>query len=174
VTFQEVVRRITGTSQGLWGLVVGSATGVKAEDGGRRVYSTDIDSNPWFEASLANEGMLWFPDLLVPDPTGILPYVVSAVMMTNIALTNNTPHVHESQSKLQGRLKICMMVFAGMMGPLLQGMPASMLLYFVSSTGSALLWNVLYMDRKYPLVKGLKPCKRPLVDVPAPSELVKR
>jgi len=35
-------------------------------------------------ASLAQEGMLWFPDLTTPDPYYILPIVLAAANMMNI------------------------------------------------------------------------------------------
>lgn len=173
LAMQEVIRRMTAAREGLGGMAL-NALGLKQnglDDG--RVYSTDIANNPWFEASLANEGMLWFPDLLVPDPTGILPYAVSLAMIVNIA-RNTSMSGNPNEVSRRGRfLRPFLMIVAASIGPICQGLPASLMLYWFSSSCSAMLWNV-HLDRKYPMIKGIAPCKRPVVNFPAPSAAAKR
>jgi inner membrane protein COX18 len=170
---QDVLRRMTAALEGLWGMALNSVGLNKSQLTEGRAYSTDIANNPWFEPSLANEGMLWFPDLLVPDPTGILPYAVSVVMLANIALSNNTPTSPKAKSSWQRNLRITMMCAAASIGPLCQGLPASLMLYWLSSSCSAMLWNV-YLDQKYPAIKGIAPCTRPVIYFPSPSTTAKR
>ena len=36
------------------------------------------------DPTLANEGALWFPDLLAGDTTGLLPFILTATIITNV------------------------------------------------------------------------------------------
>ena len=133
-------------------------------------YGADIASNPWIELSLANAGMPWFPDLLVTDPYHALSYMVSALMFTNIYISKNgsigTPN------RLQRSVRRSMLLVALAIGPLLQDLPAGLLLYWVSSTSSVIVWN-LWLDHKYPGAKGFEPCKRKLL-LPPPKPVRRR
>ncbi|KAF2745720.1 hypothetical protein M011DRAFT_469392 [Sporormia fimetaria CBS 119925] len=160
----EVIRRMSGTHEGLLRLAANSI-GVTKSAGENGYYAKDVAENPWFDASLANEGALWFPNLLEVDPTGYLAYSVSALMLLNIYISGNGPRTAgEVQSKWSVRGRRIMVTVALLAGPLLQGLPSGMLLYWVSSTSSAILWNA-YLDRKYPILTGYGPCKRELVNM---------
>lgn len=172
VVMQEVIRRMTATKQGLFGLTMNSL-GLGEDLGEGQKYSMDIANNPWFEASLANEGTLWFSNLLVPDPIGVLPWAVSFVMLSNVMQNSkrtSNPNDISAKSKV---LKLTLMALSVSIGFIGQGLPASLLLYWFSSSCSASLWNV-YLDRKYPEIKGIAPCKRPILDFPSPSAAMKR
>lgn len=166
----EVVRRMCGTKDGLLKMAT-NAIGLGEEStskvgiiGGE--YAADVALNPWFEPSMATEGMLWFPDLLVADPTGVLPFVVSGIMFTNIYISKNASGNTATASAFSRRLRRGLLFVALLIGPLSQHVPAGLLLYWASSTSSVMLWNV-WLDWKYPVVKHLfAPCKRPLLMMP--------
>jgi inner membrane protein COX18 len=121
-------------------------------------------TSTWFEPSLANEGMLWFENLLLPDPTGALPFVVSALMFTNIYMTKNSMDDVKSWSLL---IRRSLLGVSLLVGPLCQAMPAALMLYWTSSTSSVILWNA-WLDWKYPAPRNLTACKRPLQKPPKP------
>jgi inner membrane protein COX18 len=129
------------------------------------VETMGMSSTSWFfEPTLANEGMLWFPNLLIPDPTGTLPFVVSALMFTNVWVTNNTPDVVGKMARSTVIIRRILLGVSLMIGPLCQEVPAAMLLYWASSTSSVLLWN-LWLDKRFPALRGWGACKRPLMMV---------
>jgi inner membrane protein COX18 len=167
IMMAEVIRRMVGTKDGLLKMGL-SAVGLadRSEDSILRgEYSKDVDINPWFDPSLANEGFLWFPDLLVPDPSGVLPFMVSGLMFLNVYHTKNAAGNLQSPSKFSRRLRRVMLTLAVFIGPLTLHVPAGMLLYWASSTTSVMIWN-RWLDWRYPVVQGFTPCKRPLLMLP--------
>lgn len=128
------------------------------------VESTSMDglaavvSNPFFEPSLASEGMLWFQDLVVPDPTGALPFIVSGLMFSNIYFTKNTA---TSGANWPNVLRRTMLGVSLLIGPFCQSLPAGLMLYWASSTSSVILWNA-WLDWRYPAPRGFMACTRPL------------
>ncbi|KAI9934157.1 hypothetical protein MW887_005230 [Aspergillus wentii] len=48
------------------------------------------------EPSLANEGVLWFPDLLAGDPTGVLPVALTLSILLNIRTGWKIPSLKET------------------------------------------------------------------------------
>ncbi|KAF1849929.1 uncharacterized protein K460DRAFT_6919 [Cucurbitaria berberidis CBS 394.84] len=159
----EVIRQKCMARDGLLGL------GFSAFRGGDDVASASASevvntTSRWFEPSLANEGMLWFQDLLVPDPTGALPFLVSGLMFANIYITKNTV---SSDAKWPLVIRRTLLGVALLIGPLCQQIPAALLLYWGSSTSSVMLWNA-WLDWKYPAPRGFTACKRPLQMPPKP------
>ena len=141
------------------------------------VETLGMSTTSWFfEPSLASEGMLWFPNLLIPDPTGTLPFVVSALMFTNVWTSNNSPDTVGKMARSTVIIRRVLLGVSLMIGPLCQEVPAAMLLYWASSTSSVLLWN-LWLDRRFPAPRGWGACKRPLMtmtlarNIPAPKQV---
>jgi len=141
------------------------------------VETLGMSTTSWFfEPSLATEGMLWFPNLLIPDPTGTLPFVVSALMFTNVWTTNNSPDAVGKMARSTVIIRRVLLGVSLMIGPLCQEVPAAMLLYWASSTSSVLLWNS-WLDRKYPAPRGWGACNRSLMtmtlvrNIPAPRQV---
>jgi inner membrane protein COX18 len=166
----ETVRRMCAARDGMLAMAMkGLGMGTDITE---TKYAADIDSNPWFESSLANEGMLWFPDLLLPDPTGTLPFILSGLVFTNIWISKSAPgNSAVTEGRLSKYMKRGMLGFALMLGFLCQHVPASMLLYWVSSTSSVMVWNK-WLDWRYPIVKGMGKCARPLFLTPLPPRAV--
>ncbi|KAJ4354733.1 hypothetical protein N0V95_003575 [Ascochyta clinopodiicola] len=122
-----------------------------------------ITTNPFFEPSLANEGMLWFQDLVLPDPTGALPFIVSGLMFSNIYFTKNTV---TNEKTWPNYIRRVLLGVSLLIGPLCQGLPSALMLYWASSTSSVMIWNA-WLDWKYPAPRDFTACKRPLQMPPA-------
>lgn len=129
-----------------------------------------VTHSQWFEPSLANEGFLWFQDLLLPDPTGTLPFIVSGLMFCNIYFTKNTVGHDANWSSVIHRSLLVVTLFVG---PLCQDLPAALLLYWASSTSSIIVWN-WWLDWRYPALSGHTACKRPLLMPPITTRKTRR
>ncbi|KAF2692195.1 hypothetical protein K458DRAFT_411846 [Lentithecium fluviatile CBS 122367] len=162
-TMAEVIRQMCATRDGL---LATTLSGVGLRTGSSTIHGVTIEpENPWFEPTLANEGMLWFPDLLVPDPTGALPFVVSALMFTNVFFTKNGPADPNNMPRFSRNLRRVLLGVSLLVGPMCQGLPSALMLYWAGSTSSVIVWN-WWLDWRYPAPKdGLK-CKRPLQIIP--------
>lgn len=115
-----------------------------------------VATSPYFEPSLATEGMLWFPDLILPDP--FLPFIVSGLMFSNIYFTKNTV---TNDKNWPNAIRRSLLGVSLLIGPLCQNMPAALMLYWASSTSSVMLWNA-WLDWRYPAPRDFTACKRPL------------
>jgi inner membrane protein COX18 len=151
----ETIRQKCAAREGLMGL---GFSAFRGEDAQAAVGEVAVNTSKWFEPSLATEGMLWFPDLLIPDPTGVLPFVVSGLMFTNIYITKNTV---ENGASWPLAIRRTLLAVSLLVGPLCQNMPAALMLYWASSTTSVMIWNA-WLDWRYPAPRGFTACKRPL------------
>ncbi|OAL48752.1 hypothetical protein IQ07DRAFT_588841 [Pyrenochaeta sp. DS3sAY3a] len=160
-TMAEVIRQMCGARDGLLGLGLSAFRGSDAAASAGEVVNT---ASRWFEPTLANEGLLWFQDLLVPDPTGVLPFVVSGLMFTNIYISKNTVKSDAGWPRL---IRRTLLIIALAIGPLCQQLPAALLYYWGSSTTSVILWN-FWLDWKNPASNDFGACRRPLQMPPVP------
>lgn len=110
------------------------------------------------EPSLATEGMLWFPDLMVADPMLLLPFMLSGTLFLNIysGQQRGIPGVAITQGRI--RLIRALGVVALAAGPLTLQMPTAMLLYWVSSGMLAYGQNLL-IDYYMPIKSPVRPCE---------------
>ncbi|KAI9805493.1 MAG: hypothetical protein M1825_000744 [Sarcosagium campestre] len=157
----ETLRGMSGIRQGLLGLVMNSLRSIFSQ-GPEAFFGKVLKLEAPLpvtqaviplEESLALEGALWFPDLLVADPQLILPFILSATVFSNIALANKK---HGVQSRLQIWITRIMKASALAIGPLTLQLPSAMLVYWISSSLWALLHNVL-LDRFLPLKPPIPP-----------------
>ena len=73
----ETIRRMTGIEDGMLSLIGKSLAALEGkENPGLSITDEVIPIEP----SLATEGMLWFDNLMVPDPTSILPFALSGIL----------------------------------------------------------------------------------------------
>lgn len=167
----ETIRQKCGARDGLIGMGMsvfnGEATTTTTETGELVARVTPTE---WFEPSLAAEGMLWFPDLLLPDPTGVLPFIASGLMFANIYTSKNTV---ESSAKWPNVIRRVLLFVSLLIGPVCQNLPAALMLYWSSSTASVMLWNA-WLDKRYPAPRGYTACKRPLLLPPTPASKGRR
>ncbi|KAH7389595.1 60Kd inner membrane protein-domain-containing protein [Phaeosphaeria sp. MPI-PUGE-AT-0046c] len=155
----EVIRQKCSARDGLLAMTTSI---FRSEDAQTAVGDTAITTSAWFEPSLATEGILWFPDLLIPDPTGVLPFIVSGLMFTNIYMSKNTV---QSDATWPGAIRKILLGVSLLVGPLCQDLPAALMLYWASSTSSVMIWNA-WLNRRYPAPQGFTACKRPLQILP--------
>lgn len=145
LTAVEAVRKMCGKEVGLLGLMFGTAGETKEIQEAMRANGMEL--------SLANEGALWFPDLLVPDPMLVLPFMLSGMMFLNLANTSaKNPSV--AQRRLMNTLKIVALAI----GPLTLHIPSAMLVYWISSSSFA-LGQALILERLMPVKPPVTPCK---------------
>jgi inner membrane protein COX18 len=143
LTAIEAVRAMCGTRAGLLGMIMRS-------DNDADAISAGIPK----ELSLATEGALWFPDLLVPDPQLILPFLLSGAVFLN--LTNARGRA-ANQAVWQRRLQRSLKLVALALGPLTLQVPSAMLVYWISSSLLAYVQAVI-LDRAMPMPPAIKPC----------------
>lgn len=115
-----------------------------------------LANSPFFEPTLATEGMLWFPNLITPDP--FLPFIVSGLMFSNIYFSKNAP---TSDKNWPNAIRRLLLGVSLLIGPLCQNLPAGLMLYWAGSTTSVMAWNK-WLDWKYPAPADFTACKRPL------------
>ncbi|KAE8148169.1 60Kd inner membrane protein-domain-containing protein [Aspergillus avenaceus] len=122
------------------------------------------------EPSLATEGMLWFPDLLAGDPTGILPAVLSLSIVLNIQNGWKGPGfpqladlpTPELTRKLTFKvLQVGLQVLACQIGysAYITETPTALLLYWITSSNVATL-QTAYLESAMFSDRRLKPWKR--------------
>lgn len=156
LTMIETLRKMCDTNPGLLGLLIRS-TG-NAENGDPSNPEEQIDhSKVLLEPSLANEGALWFPDLLVPDPLLILPFILSGSLLANIFYHSRQV---QSKNKWQRRINNSLKILALAIGPLTLQVPSAMIVYWISTSAFALGYSVI-LQRRIPLVPVVTPCKPP-------------
>ncbi|RMJ26662.1 inner membrane protein Cox18 [Aspergillus sp. HF37] len=149
----------------VWLMVMESVRNMCGDDRGLLRYIGSLIGNSWHpgeafnsvpleaEPSLATEGALWFPDLLVGDPTCILPVLLSASIILNIRTGwKGTPPKEAADLP---RKEMLLRVFpASLKGPLYFlalyigysasfGMPSALMVYWLTSTNMATLQTVL-------------------------------
>jgi inner membrane protein COX18 len=174
----ETIRRMCGTHKGLLGLIFstqeevpssstpdpGMSTGglsAGAPPMGDFIGAIDAGTHKGLvavEPSFSQEGALWFPDLLVPDPHLILPFVLSGSLLMNVYL--GTRDVRSGRlSVYQRRWMNTLKIFALAIGPMTLQVPSAILVYWISSSFFALGQNVL-LDRLLPLSPSMDLGKR--------------
>ncbi|KAI9848192.1 MAG: hypothetical protein M1837_000866 [Sclerophora amabilis] len=152
----ETIRRMCGTHEGLLGLVTRQFGGQEVDvDVDRQAVlekiSPDTGSTVSMDPTLAQEGMLWFPNLLVPDPMLILPFALSASLFISVSRnTRRAKSVQDDKNVFYRRLTNGMKIFALMIGPATLQVPSAMLVYWISSTVFGIAQSVI-LDRLMPL-----------------------
>lgn len=175
LTMIEALRRMCGTREGLLGL---AQRGFASVTEGRMGLKNAIEEDPMeavseardvvemlpqtvsnvsVEPSFATEGMLWFPNLLVPGSHALLSVLLTASIWANVAyLQHKNQKINAEPSKWRERFTRTLYVVGAGAGVATVQLPSAMLVYWVSSSASALLFNV-FLDRVRPLPKPIVP-----------------
>lgn len=140
----EALRSMVGTNYGLFGLICRSL-GLSAKEGNVLIPS-------WVETSMTDEGVLWFPNLVIPDPTGGLSIVLGLTIAGSIykstAAFRRPDYVYEG-----GPLRRVWVFGAPLLGtivvPLTLQFPAALVLYWITTSISAPIIKA-YLDRITP------------------------
>jgi inner membrane protein COX18 len=118
------------------------------------------------EPTLANEGALWFPDLLAGDPTGVLPLCLTASILGNVLTGWKVkpwkeiallPKIEMYKQTLFTGLRSFVIVLTCYIGfaSFVQGMPTALMLYWITSTNVATL-QTWVLDKKVFSPPGFK------------------
>lgn len=153
LTAIETLRMMTGAEVGLLGHL---ASGI----GGYSVpfISPTSSLTEWFEPTLANEGVLWFKDLMVADPEGRLSYILSGALLLNI--WDFGKKAVRERSVWQKRLQRALIAVACVAGPLLSPVPSAILIYWISSlTFAAVQSSVLTRVLVLKIISACNPKK---------------
>ncbi|EEP77093.1 predicted protein [Uncinocarpus reesii 1704] len=134
LTMMESIRRMVGMSGGLLNII---QSWVEKHPEAPKVPIVQ---------SLSTEGALWFPDLLVADPNGVLPAILAATVFTNVTWGWKTQSPEEiskmvlRKERIKARglgiLKRTFQASALLLWPVMtmSEVPAGMLIYWISST----------------------------------------
>lgn len=152
----ETIRRMCGTQEGLLGLAL-----KQFRSGGGVVVDTPRDAAlgslkemdghvVGLEESFAQEGGLWFQNLLEPDPLLLLPFILSGTLLASISVKTWRRSGRASQSVLQRRFTNALKIVAILIVPATLQVPSAMLVYWISSAAFAFAQSVL-LDRIMPL-----------------------
>ncbi|KAF2200488.1 hypothetical protein GQ43DRAFT_359535, partial [Delitschia confertaspora ATCC 74209] len=172
ISIAETLRRMMGMRGGLLGWILDPAATAAPETGElgeilsyqQRIMEADHSLNPWYVPSFAEEGMLWFPNLMLPDPYCVLPVAVSGLMILNVWVVSRF-RGNLNPSKWSKRLTRMVYAISGLSLLVTPQMPAGIVFYWASSSLSALVWN-FWLNSKYPSPSPPKACKRQVVVIP--------
>lgn len=148
----ESLRGMSGNESGLVPRVLSLIEMI--EPGNRSAESIHLTVEP----TLANEGALWFPDLLAGDPTGTLTVVLALSILLNVRKGWNTipmlemadmPRLQMFQATTFRSLRVCIQIMALHLGAtgFFHPIPAALALYWISSTSIATMQT--YILEKY-------------------------
>ncbi|KAJ5650140.1 uncharacterized protein N7484_003863 [Penicillium longicatenatum] len=160
ISLMESLRGMCGNTNGLvpWLLSLIEPTKETTEETVQSLHLT-------VEPSLANEGALWFPDLLAGDPTGALPVLLTASILLNVNLgwksasrleISEMPKLQMYQTVFFSGLRVFIQVLAvnvGFSGWFYE-MPTALMIYWITSTNVATLQTWLlekYMFSRPPI-----------------------
>lgn len=152
----ESIRKMCGTHQGLLGLVTRQDSN-PVEESGDDTMEEVSQAAASIEQSLSQEGALWFPDLLAPDPLLVLPFLLSGSLFASISYQDRAK-AGQTPSKWSQRLTSTMKIIALAIGPATIQLPSALLLYWISSSLFAIGQHVL-LDWYYPRQVPITPCK---------------
>ena len=139
LTMVETLRRMTGTEEGILALIGKSLARL---EGKQNTELSKTDQVIPIEPSLASEGMLWFDNLMIPDPTNILTCALSGItyiMYSNTTGISRKPppwasveRAHQVESSNLRLIKY-KKIGALLIGPATLMFPSAILLYWFSS-----------------------------------------
>ena len=143
LTMMETMRRMTGTEDGMPSLVAQSLTTLKGKQHSEPGTADDLIP---LEPSLATEGILWFDNLMVPDPLLVLPFATSMVAIftlgrtfTGLAVSSSSPKRVMRAAHLNVRWRRYTKLAALTLGPATLLFPSAMLLYCISTNLATLV-----------------------------------
>jgi inner membrane protein COX18 len=189
LTFIETLRLMAGRGEGLLGLAASGVGWVKESLGfGATADSgyelADVVARVPMELSLADEGMLWFPDLLAADPELYLPAILSFSLFMNVRSATRNPFKRDDKTEAarnvtgaarapiarSERLAKAFQVLSIGMFFLTLKMPAALMIYWITSSFFANLQR-LSLEYFLPLPKHAPLAESPRSALgPAPPE----
>ena len=141
VAMMQTIRRMTGTEDGMLVLAAKSLTGPTRRT--QNLEPSTLDGLIPVEPSLATEGMLWFDNLMMPDPCFVLPFALSGLVFfmysarTGIRVFRPLPSGETGAQFLNQQTSRGLKLAALAIGPATLMFPSAMLLYWFSSNLAA-------------------------------------
>jgi inner membrane protein COX18 len=174
IMLMESIRGMSGNKNGLvpWllSLIEGDQEATDAA-----VNSLHLIVEPTF----ANEGALWFPDLLAGDSTGILPAVLAASILLNVqagwkatsrAELADMPKMEMYRAASFNGIRLLIQILALNVGvsAYLYEMPVALLIYWISSSSIATLQTYI-LEKKMFMKPPIPVSSRRYVDYDNPE-----
>ncbi|CAG8898301.1 unnamed protein product [Penicillium egyptiacum] len=143
IALMESLRGMSGNNSGI---IAWLSSFIESQD----PASTAQPLHLTIEPTLANEGALWFPDLLAGDPTGVLPFCLTASILGNVLMGWKVqpwkhlallPKNEMYKQILFTGLRSFVIVLTCYIGfaSFVQEMPTALMLYWITSTNVATL-----------------------------------
>lgn len=151
----ESIRRMCAAGEGLLGLLTKGPID-PVEKSRDDILGEVSQTAASLEHSLSQEGALWFPDLLAPDPLLVLPFLLSGSLFASISYESRKPRLEPSKSTR--RFTNALKIMALATGPLTLQAPSALVLYWLSSSLIVNGQHVL-LDWYYPRGIPITPCK---------------
>jgi mitochondrial inner membrane protein COX18 len=165
-SIMEVFRRMAGLDQMFFSQLINRIVPERVDSAvisaWKKIAGVGPDAQSVVEQSFATEGMLWFPNLMVPDPTGYLSGIVMGLNVANVWWSSRKSRRARGGSrinKIQGGFRVVVMGVMVLIYPLTLNMPAALLLYWGSSSAITLAQHML-LDIFRPLRAPAFACKR--------------
>jgi inner membrane protein COX18 len=157
LSVMETLRKMSGAREGLLGMMVSSEPVAAAQDDVEAILTSDgLIVQPFslpLEPSFATEGALWFPNLLLPDPTLALPTILSLTLLLSL-YGHKQALLPKSRWILVVRRSLTLMTLA--IPFVLTNIPSSLLLYWISNAFIGWCQN-LWLDWYIPIKGSMKP-----------------
>ncbi|PLB46924.1 mitochondrial export translocase Oxa2 [Aspergillus steynii IBT 23096] len=173
ISIMESIRAMSGSTSGLVPYLLSFMEPSSSAEAGAALQRA-------VEPSLATEGALWFPDLMAGDPTGILPAMLTLSILLNVrtgwkapALSelSDLPRIELAKKLTVKGLRAFIQVLALNVGlsAYYHGMPAALMVYWITSTNTATLQT--YLLEKYMIFnQPLKPWRQMHIAYTLPGE----
>ena len=136
----ETIRQLCG-EEGMLDLATRSVVAKTTPDSG-----IEHDNFLPIEQSFATEGVLWFPNLFLPDPTIILPFILSGVVFACVHHNSKVIRSAETDKTLIAGIRREMNILKlGSLAvvPATLLFPSPMLLYWITSALCGLVWDII-------------------------------
>ena len=166
LSFMEVYRRMAGLGQNFLSALLSSIVPESVNSTITRAWEKFAGAGPdvqsVVEQSLATEGMLWFPNLMVPDPTGYLSGIVMGLTVANVwwgSRKSGRAGGSARIDKIQRGLRVTILGAMVLIYRLTLDMPAALLLYWGSGAAVNLVQHMV-LDIVRPLRAPPSACKR--------------
>ncbi|MCJ1380579.1 hypothetical protein MMC17_003687 [Xylographa soralifera] len=158
VVSMETIRRMCGTQEGWLSLIAKTFQQPEGDKAAVALFPVKADTiSAYIEPSMAFEGGLWFPDLLVPDPMLILPFALSACFFASIVQQDRRALRRSGVlSKWQKRRSRIAKFVVLAIGPLTLHLPSAMLIYWMGSS-LTILGQTMLLESVLPIPPAVQP-----------------
>ncbi|KAJ5085527.1 hypothetical protein N7532_010298 [Penicillium argentinense] len=151
IALMESLRGMCGNKNGIVPWLLSIISGADTTVG------SEVPLHLKVESTFANEGALWFPDLLAGDSTGVLPAILTASIILNVrngwkatprSELADMPKLQMFQASFFSGLRVFIQILAvnvGLSGYFYE-MPAALMIYWITSTNIATL-QTWFLDK---------------------------